>query len=87
MKNKAFAILLNLCERHASNQGRRIKDAIAFIEASRLNSMTNEDIHAFLDHFKDREQSKVIMHIMQFEESYKYLTEKTLLGYVEDKEL
>ena len=86
MKSKAIQILLNLFQMapiksssyNSKKQVQRIKDGVAFIEASRLNGMKDEDIHAFLDHFKDRKQSKIIYHILKFEETLNILTEETL---------
>jgi hypothetical protein len=72
IKSIAFQLVIN--EVHNEDNRERIDNAIEFIEASRLNDMTDEDIIAFLEHFKDRTQSEVIKQLIQFEESFKYLT-------------
>ena len=72
IKSIAFQLIIN--EVHNEDNRERVDNAIELIEASRLNDMTDEDIISLLENFKDRTQSEVIKQIIQFEESFKYLT-------------
>jgi len=66
MQSKAHQIIINSCPASGIE---RIKDAIKFIEASRMNDMTNKDILEFLDNFKNRTQANIIKQIIKFEDS------------------
>jgi len=74
---KSIACQILVSEVHNADNLERVTNAIELIEASRLNCMTDEDIIALLENFKDRTQAKVITQIIQFEDSYKYLTGNT----------
>jgi len=73
IKSVAFQLLIN--EVNGEDNLERINNAIELIEASRLNEMTDEDIIALLENFKNKTQSEVIKQIIQFEESFKFLTD------------
>ena len=75
MKSIAHQLLIN--EVHNEANLERITNAIELIEASRLNCMTDKDIITLLENFKNRTQANVITQIIQFEDSYKYLTGNT----------
>ena len=78
MQSKSNQILINSCSEFNLE---RIKNAIEFIEASRINDVSDEHTIAYMKHFKDKKegakhytQAKVITQIIQFEDNFKYLT-------------